>query len=67
MSSEIKALRTITVQELLYLNNTLRLCLQEINENGLRYSYDLEEHIQESHRILSSLVGGKYDKDSSDS
>lgn len=63
--SEIKCMRTITIQELLYLNDTLRMCLQEINENGLKYSYDLEEHVQESHRIISSLVGGKHGKDSS--
>lgn len=65
MSNEIKALRTITVQELLYLNETLRLCLVEIGDQGIRYTYDLEEHIQESHRIISSLVGGKHGKDPS--
>lgn len=65
MKDEIKCVRTITVQELLYLNETLRLCLCEISDNGIKYSYDLEDHIRESHRIISSLVGGKHGKDPS--
>jgi len=59
MGSKINAVKEITAQEILYINETLRCCLVTLSENEVRITYDLEEMIRESHNILSSILGGK--------
>jgi hypothetical protein len=59
MQDKIPCVKQITAGELLYVNETLRCCLVTLTDHDVTITYDLEEMIRESHKILSSILGGK--------